>query len=465
MTDLLFAGSDAATAATTTRAPGASIDWHAHFAMLADAIERQRQPGETVLSAFAGEQSDFIRFNAGKVRQSGQVEQGRLTLRLVHGARQAYSTLDLSGDANADVRHTAEALAALRESLLDAPDDPHVLFDTTSWSRSTRRNGKLPQPQALVERVAQCAQGLDFVGFYAGGTLSRGFASTTGSRGWYEVENFNFSWSLYQPNGRAIKTRYAGDNWDDAVFAAKVSEAAARLPVLLRAPRVLTPGGYRAWLAPAALSEFVQSMAWGGFSARAQAASTSPLYKLNTGAVAFDSRVALTESLELGISPAFNDDGYLRASVPLIEGGRGVGQLTSARSAREYGLEPNGALPQEMATTVSMATGDLAPEDVLARLGTGLYVGNLWYVNFSDRMNCRLTGMTRFATFWVEDGEIVAPVDAMRFDDSLYGLLGERLEALGAQSELLLSDSTWGQRATGGMQLPGALVKSFELVL
>ena len=32
-----------------------------------------------------------------------------------------------------------EALAALRESLLDAPDDPHVLFDTTSWSRSTRR--------------------------------------------------------------------------------------------------------------------------------------------------------------------------------------------------------------------------------------------------------------------------------------------------------------------------------------
>jgi predicted Zn-dependent protease len=441
------------------------IDWHAHFTTLADAIERMCRPGETVLSVFAGEQSDFIRFNASRVRQSGQVEQARLTLRLVHGARQAYSTLDLGGDAHADLSDVCNALAALRENLLDAPDDPHLLFDTGSWTRSTCRDGRLPDPQRLVELVVGSARGLDFVGFYAGGTLSRGFASTTGSRGWYEVENFHFSWSIYQPNGRAIKTTYSGDAWDDAVFAGKVREAAGRLPVLLRAPRLLKPGAYRAWLAPAALAELLQSAAWDGFSARAQASSTSPLYRLHTGAATFDERVSLAESLELGISPAFNDDGYLRASVPLISAGRGVGQLTSARSAREYGLEPNGALPQEMPTSLAMASGDLAQDEVLARLGTGLYIGNLWYVNFSDRMNCRLTGMTRFATFWVEGGEIVAPVDAMRFDDSLYGLLGERLEALGGQADLVLSDSAWGQRATGGLQLPGALVRSFELVL
>ena len=443
----------------------AGIDPHARFALLADAIERMCRPGETVLSVFSGEQSDFTRFNAGKVRQNGRVEQARLTLRLIDGSRQAYSALDLGGDAHADLSDVSDALTLLRESLLDAPDDPHLLFNTHSWTRSTRRAGRLPDPEALIELVARSTRGLDFVGFYAGGAVSRGFASTTGSRGWYEVENFNLSWSLYQPNGMAIKTTYSGDAWDDAVFADKVREAAGRLPVLLRAPRILKPGGYRAWLAPAALAELLKSTAWDGFSARAQASSTSPLYKLNTGAVTFDARVSLAESLELGISPAFNDDGYLRASVPLISAGRGVGQLTSARSAREYGLEPNGALPQEMPTSLAMASGDLAQDNVLARLGTGLYIGNLWYVNFSDRMNCRLTGMTRFATFWVEGGEIVAPVDAMRFDDSLYGLLGERLEALGAQSDLLLSDSTWGQRATGGLQLPGALVKSFELVL
>jgi predicted Zn-dependent protease len=369
------------------------------------------------------------------------------------------------GDADADLQDVRHALGTLREGLRDAPDDPHLLFNTSQWERSTRRDGKVADPQALVRTVAECAKGLDFVGFYAGGTIVRGFASTKGSRGWYEVSNFNFSWSLYDPSGRAIKTSYAGDHWSDATFARKVEQAAARLPILALTPRALSPGRYRSYLAPAALEELLGVTAWGGFSARAQATSRSELFKLHTGEVALDPRVTLTEDLSLGITPGFNEDGYLRASVPLIQDGRSVERLTNARSAREYGLQPNGALDSEAPVALSMEGGDLAEDDVLAQLDTGLYIGNLWYVNFSDRMNCRLTGMTRFATFWVEHGQIVAPVDAMRFDDSMYRLLGDQLERLGAQPELLLSDSTWGERGTGGMHLPGLLARSFELTL
>ena len=442
-----------------------SIDWQSHFTALADAIERLQQSGETTLSSFAGEQSDFIRFNAGKVRQTGSVSQGKLTLRLIDGARQAYSTLTVCGDLQQDLDEVRTALATLREGLRGAADDPHLLFDTSKWVRATQRSGKLPDVGDLSRAVAECAKGLDFVGFYAGGTVVRGFASTSGSRGWYEVDNFNFSWSLYDPSGRAIKTTYAGDDWSDAVFASKVGQAAARLTVLARTPRGLSPGPYRAWLAPAALAELLGVTSWCGFSARAQASSRSELYKLHSGEVTVDPRVTISEDLSLGITPGFNDDGYLRDSVPLIEAGRSVERLTNARSAREYGLTPNGALPGESPAALSMKAGDLREEDILAKLGTGLYIGNLWYVNFSDRMNCRLTGMTRFASFWVENGAIVAPLEAMRFDDSLYRLLGSELEQLGAHAELLLSDSTWGERATGGMQLPGILVRSFELTL
>jgi predicted Zn-dependent protease len=137
----------------------------------------------------------------------------------------------------------------------------------------------------------------------------------------------------------------------------------------------------------------------------------------------------------------------------------------SARTAREHGQRPNGAPANEMPVSLSMQGGDLPDADALAALDTGLYVGNLWYVNFSDRVNCRLTGMTRFATFWVEHGEIVAPVEAMRFDDSLYRLFGSELERLGETPELMLSDWTWGERSTGGMKLPGLLARSFDLTL
>ena len=37
-----------------------------------------------------------------------------------------------------------------------------------------------------------------------------------------------------------------------------------------------------------------------------------------------------------------------------------------------------------------------------------VYVNNVWYLNYSDRSACRMTGMTRFATFWVEHGVIQA---------------------------------------------------------
>ena len=73
--------------------------------------------------------------------------------------------------------------------------------------------------------------------------------------------------------------------------------------------------------------------------------------------------------------------------------------------------------------------------------------------------------MTRFATFWVEDGQIQAPVNTMRFDDSLFDFLGPQLEALTREPELLLPGGTYGARQTGSMALPGALLSRFTLTL
>jgi predicted Zn-dependent protease len=92
-------------------------------------------------------------------------------------------------------------------------------------------------------------------------------------------------------------------------------------------------------------------------------------------------------------------------------------------------------------------------------------VSNLWYLNFSDRPAGRITGMTRFATFWVEHGRIVAPATPMRFDDSIYRMLGENLAGLTRERELLLDPSTYGERSTSSSRLPGALLNSLKFTL
>ena len=112
-----------------------------------------------------------------------------------------------------------------------------------------------------------------------------------------------------------------------------------------------------------------------------------------------------------------------------------------------------------------MEAGDLPRADALAALDRGLWIGNLWYTNYSDRPACRITGMTRFATFWVERGRIVAPVDVLRFDDTIYRMLGANLEALTRETELLLASDTYRSRQLASTRVPGALVRELAFTL
>jgi predicted Zn-dependent protease len=76
-----------------------------------------------------------------------------------------------------------------------------------------------------------------------------------------------------------------------------------------------------------------------------------------------------------------------------------------------------------------------------------------------------MTGMTRFASFWVEKGKIAAPITPMRFDDSVYRMLGETLVDLTRERELLPDPSTYGERQTSSARLPGALLKGLRFTL
>jgi hypothetical protein len=94
-----------------------------------------------------------------------------------------------------------------------------------------------------------------------------------------------------------------------------------------------------------------------------------------------------------------------------------------------------------------------------------VYINNVWYLNYSDRSACRITGMTRFATFWVEHGAIQAPLNVMRFDETIYRMLGERLLGLTAERDLMLDTNTYHQRSTGSGRLPGVLSEDFTFTL
>ena len=58
------------------------MSWRGHFEALSGRVLDLLEPGEDALLWFNGEQSDFVRFNRGQVRQPGTVEQAEIRVRL-----------------------------------------------------------------------------------------------------------------------------------------------------------------------------------------------------------------------------------------------------------------------------------------------------------------------------------------------------------------------------------------------
>jgi predicted Zn-dependent protease len=437
-----------------------------YFFSIADAIPSLLRGTEIFTCSFHGEASDFVRFNRAAVRQAGAVVQRSLSIDLIDGRRHAAGTLTLSGAGADDRARLAHVIGELREIRGHLAEDPYLLYATAVRSTERRRSAVLPDGAAVIEAVGAGAASRDLVGIYAGGATHAGFANSFGQRNWYTAPSFNLDWSFVHDADKAVKATYAGTAWDSADLERRMSAAAEQLAVLARPPRALSPGRYRVYLSPAALYEILGVVSWGGFGLRAHRTKTTPLLKMVEDGVRLHPSVRIAENTAEGIAPDFQDAGFIRPDrVTLVEGGAYRECLVSPRSAAEYDVATNGASASEMPTSIDVEAGSIAADRVLGTLHTGLYIGNLWYLNFSDRTACRTTGMTRFATFWVEGGVIQSPVEVMRFDETIYRLLGENLIGLTADRELILDPGSYFQRSTDSARLPGVLVDDFTLTL
>lgn len=436
---------------------------HAFFD-LADRLKTGLRTGEVLFCNLDGEDSDFVRLNRNRVRQAGSLRRRSLGLNLIAGRRQVTGYCELAGDQAQDHTLARALLERLRERLPHVPDDPYLDYSTEPTSSERILGGNLPDAGQAVSELIGGAGDMDLVGIWASGDVLSGLSSSIGHRHWHRSASFNLDWSCCLAKDKAVKAGYSGFDWESARLGRKLEEVRKGLEAMARPARTIAPGRYRAYLAPEAVQELMDMLAWGGFDLRSHRTAQTPLLRLVEGARKLDSRVAIREDHARGLAPGFTPEGFEKPDrVDLILDGDFRDCLVDSRSGKEYGAAVNAGA--EYPESLSLDAGDIPRSQVLERLGTGLFIGNLWYLNYADRNDCRITGMTRFGTFWVENGEPVAPVNVMRFDDSLYHLLGDRLEGLTQERELILSASTYEGRSVASSLLPGVLLGGIELAL
>ena len=437
-----------------------------YFKKVSEYLFNSLESNEILILNFDAEQTDFVRFNHAKIRQAGNVDQATLTLSLVHKKKSLNSVIRLSLDYQKDSVLLLRTLCYLRREIPELPQDPYLMYERNLNSFDRETKNKSLDSFNITDSILQGCHSLDMVGILSTGAIMKGFSNSLGQFNWHESQSFNFDWSMYTDTGKAIKQNYSDQVWDQNIFSSLLEESKQKLQVIDNKEQTIQPGEYRVYLSPSALNEIVDMLSWGGFSYKANKIGSSPLHLMMKGEKKLNKIVSFTEDLTNGISPKFHSDGFIKPdTTELIINGEYKSSLISPRSALEYSVNHNAAEYYESPVSINLKEGAISNDNILATLKDGIYISNLWYLNFSDLNNGRITGLTRFGCFKVSNGEYQGPINTMRFDETVYNIFGDKLIGLTNNKQLLIDSSTYEERSTHSSTIPGAIVEDFKMTL
>ena len=436
------------------------------FNQLSETLLNNLQNGEDLKLTIGGENSQFVRFSQSKVRQSGLVDDANLSIVLINNERTCSGSFTLTGNITADEETAMEELNRLRDEVGTLPKDPFVVMPEDTGSSREEYNGSLMNHETAVSALSPAMQGVDLAGIWASGRIFTGNANSAGQKHWFATDTFSLDYSLITPDERMVKGTFAGSHWDQSEYENNMAKSIAKLRMMEKPGKKIKPGVYRTYIAPAGVADIVGMFSWGGVGEASIQQGDSSLCKMRQNNVKMSPCFTLSEDFTSGIVPRFNSNGELAPEkLDLILAGSLQNTLVSSRTAKEYGVQSNFAGEGESLRSPVLSPGDLNEDEVVQKIDNGIYLSNLHYLNWSDRPGGRITGMTRYACFLVENGEVVAPIENMRFDDSIYNFFGENLEAVTDKAHLHPAVETYDGREMGGVSCPGILLKSFELTL
>ena len=436
------------------------------FNQLSETLLNNLRNGEHLKVTIGGENSQFVRFSQSKVRQSGLVDDASLSIVLINNERTCNGSFTLTGNISTDEATAMEELNRLRDEVGTLPKDPFVVMPEDTGSSREEYNGSLMNHETAVSALSSAMQGVDLAGIWASGRIFTGNANSAGQKHWFATDTFSLDYSLITPDERMVKGTFAGSHWDQSEYENNMAKSIAKLRMMEKPGKKIKPGVYRTYIAPAGVADIVGMFSWGGVGEASIQQGDSSLCKMRQNGIKMSPCFTLSEDFTSGIVPRFNSNGELAPEkLDLILAGSLKNTLVSTRTAKEYGVQSNFAGEGESLRSPVLSPGDLNEDEVVKKIDNGIYLSNLHYLNWSDRPGGRITGMTRYACFWVENGEVIAPIENMRFDDSIYNFFGENLEAVTDKAHLHPTVETYDGRELGGVSCPGILLKSFELTL
>jgi predicted Zn-dependent protease len=422
----------------------------AGFAVCDEVLELVAGRGDALVTRGLGT-SALTRFANSRIHQNMDTDEDHVRLRVVvDGGRVAQATSTRTDRAGLErLVEGAIAAARLRPADPDFPGlaPPAELPDVDHYDPAVAAAPPDARAAVVADFVAT-GEGLESAGYCSTESGVHVLCSTTGQRAasratMAQVDAIHRAAADAGPPtdgyGQITSSRLAD------LDGRRVGEVAAEKARAGANPVSLEPGTYEVVLEAKAVGALLLFPAWLGFNGKAHAEGTSFAH---LGEAQFDERIDLwddaTDPRALG--RAYDAEGTPKRRVDLVRSGVTVGLVHDRRSAMLAGVEPTGSSIGSEAFggypgDLFLGAGDESVEDLVRGVERGLLVTDLWYNRILDPKTQVVTGLTRNGLFLIERGEVVAPVQNLRYTQSVVGALGPgHVLGLGDDAQLVSNE-------------------------
>lgn len=436
--------------------------------VLTAAVEAAKQGVDGAEASLLGGSMGVTRFADNEVHQPMQRDREILAVRVIAGGRAGRAeTSDLTLQGLRSVARQARLIAELlppAKTPIELPGAQHYppidAFDSDT-ERATpldrmafvgRAIIRAHKSKLLASGFAATRYGPTDLGFDGDGPYA--IANNRGLFAYHAGTRATFSVTMTREDGSA--------GWADSesfalagLDAGRLSERAATKALVSGAPRVLKPGKYTVILEPAAVASMLSFLALGAGAEEVALERSFLAGRIGRKIAGEDVTIFDDHAHPLHRGQPFDIEGIAKRKVMIIEDGNARGPVRSLESARRYGGDPTGhkttsALygDHEMPQHLVMLGGRGSLDELISGTRAGILVTRFWYVRQVEQRSLLLTGVTRDGTFLIEGGEIVAPVENMRFNVSVLDVLSH-IEAM--------SEAVWA----GGCVVPAMRANDF----
>ncbi len=388
----------------------------------------ERVPGPTELVLIGG-RNELTRYTKSQIHQNVASQDYTVYVKAVDGKR-----IGVARTNRLDVDAISKAVDKAHGMARHQPENPYFpgLLGPSSYTPSetyfpsTPAFGPERRAEVLKEVFAKAGEhGFEVAGSFSVSEVEIAIANTEGLEAYQPATSAEVGFVVTSKEGMSRADAYSPDV-DRIDFMALAERAISRC-ALDRDRIELPPGEYTVILEPACLAEVMRWLAFTAFGSEAFLSGQSFLAGA-LGERSMGENITIYDSAWEPGAPGlpFDFEGTPRKEVVLIEKGINRGVVFDRTSAAKAKTEPTGhggppgspwgAIPWNLC----MAPGDSTPEDIISSCKRGVLVTHFHYVNgYLDTKRALMTGMTRYGTFLVEEGEITRALANLRWTESM----------------------------------------------